>query len=90
MTLQTIEQATASSFAFRNSFHEKFLPGRPGADAELPEYEQIGFAELIEALTEFNAGARDIERQSRAALGPARFCQLKELLFHVWESDRMI
>jgi hypothetical protein len=67
--------------------------GRPKAFA-FPEYEHVGFAELIDEAVDFtpvpSGILREIERQGSAELGPRRFARVKELLFRAWESERMI
>jgi hypothetical protein len=88
-------QAAESSFGFRQLFHDRQdIPVETGEAVGSADYEHVGFAELSEELMEFrpvtNDIIRDIERESSADLGPRRFAQVKELLFRVWQSDRMI
>jgi hypothetical protein len=60
------------------------------AALDLPEFEYISSAELIEELLEFKTISPGIERRLRDALGPGRFSRLTKQLFQVWQTDRMI
>lgn len=100
LTLQNLSDqrqtsAAESGYCFRPPFHDhQDIPVETPEPLELTGYEQVGFAELIEELMEFrpttNDIIRDIERKSKADLGPTRFAQVKELLLRVRQSDRMI
>ena len=84
--------AAEPSFGIRQPVVDR--PGRPermgSAAIDLPEFEYVSSAELIEELMEFKTISPGIERRLRDELGPGRFTRLKDLLFRVWETDRMI
>lgn len=69
-------------------------PARPQpmetAAIDLPEFEYVSSAELIEELLEFKTISPGFERRLRDELGPGRFSRLKDHLFRVWQTNRMI
>jgi hypothetical protein len=84
--------AAKPSFGIRRPVDDR--PGRldrmETAALDLPEFEYVSTAELIEELLEFTTVSPGIERRLRDELGPGRFSRLKNLLFRVWQTDRMI
>jgi hypothetical protein len=63
---------------------------RKGAVMNSPEFEYASPAEIMEEMVEFTTISPRLERRMRAELGPERFSRLIQLLFRVWQTDRMI
>ncbi len=84
--------AAELSFGIRRPVDD--WPGRlermETAVIDLSEFEYVSSAELIEELLEFKTISPGFERRLRDELGPGRVSRLRNLLFRVWQTDRMI
>jgi hypothetical protein len=84
--------AAEPSFGIRQPVDDR--PGRlermGSAAIDLPEFEYVSSAELIEELMEFKTISPCFEHRLRDELGPGRFTRLKDMLFRMWQTDRMI